>query len=134
MTRDLGPAGPQRRGWATTGQVSSCRSVVRSRRFGRSGAPGGVAFAVGLTVIPLAMSGNLVGLPAFGPQQSCSRAASQLAASKQATDSIPANYLADYQKVGAKSGIPWEVLAGIGEVESNHGRANLPGVRSGQNG
>jgi cell wall-associated NlpC family hydrolase len=147
MTRDLGPAGPQRRGWATTGQVSRYRSV-RSRRYGGPGRPGGgrgplfglliatgvVAFAVGLTVIPLAMSGNLVGLPAFGPQQSCSRPGNQLTASKQAKDSIPANYLADYQKVGARSGIPWEVLAGIGEVESNHGRANLPGVRSGQNG
>jgi cell wall-associated NlpC family hydrolase len=102
--------------------------------FGLLVAIGVVAFAVGLTVIPLAMSGNLVGLPAFGPQQSCSRSGNQLTASKQAQDSIPANYLTDYQKVGARSGIPWEVLAGIGEVESNHGRASLPGVRSGQNG
>jgi cell wall-associated NlpC family hydrolase len=149
MTRELGPAGP-RRTWAATGQASRYRSVIRSRGFGRSGAPGGsggrgplfglligtgvVAFAVGLTIVPIAMSGSLVGLPAFAPQQSCSQPASQLVASKQATDSIPANYLADYQKTGAQYGIPWEVLAGIGEVESNHGRANVPGVRSGQNG
>ncbi len=151
MTRDLGPVGPQRGGWAASmGQVSRYRSVLRARRLGRSGTAGGpggrgplfglliavgvVAFAVGLAIIPIAMSGNLVGLPAFGPQQSCSQPASQLAASKQATDSIPADYLADYQKAGTQYGIPWEVLAGIGEVESNHGRANMPGVRSGQNG
>ncbi len=30
-------------------------------------------------------------------------------------------------------GLPWSVLAGIGKVESDHGRANLPGVRSGSN-
>jgi cell wall-associated NlpC family hydrolase len=30
-------------------------------------------------------------------------------------------------------GLPWSVLAGIGEVESDHGRSGLPGVRSGSN-
>ena len=30
-------------------------------------------------------------------------------------------------------GLPWSVLAGIGEVESGHGRPPLPGVHSGQN-
>ena len=30
-------------------------------------------------------------------------------------------------------GLPWSVLAGIGEVESGHGRSPLPGVHSGQN-
>jgi len=102
--------------------------------FGLLIATGVVAFAVGLTIVPIAMSGSLVGLPAFAPQQSCTQPAGHLVASKQATDSIPTNYLAGYQKIGAHYGIPWEVLAGIGEVESNHGRANMPGVRSGQNG
>ncbi len=150
MTRDLGPAGPRRRGWSTTGEVRRYGSALRSRRTGRSRTPGGsggrgplfglfigvgvVAFAIGLTVIPIAMSGNLVGLPAFAPQQSCTQNASQLVASKQAKDSIPANYLTDYQKAGTQYGIPWEVLAGIGEVESDHGRVNMPGVRTGQNG
>jgi hypothetical protein len=30
-------------------------------------------------------------------------------------------------------GLSWAILAGVGKVESNHGRANLPGVRSGLN-
>jgi peptidoglycan DL-endopeptidase CwlO len=86
-------------------------------------------------VIPITMSGSLVGLPAFGPQ-SCATPGSgaQFAASRQAKNSIPANYLAIYRKAGARYGIPWAVLAGIGEVESDHGRAKLPGVTSSQNG
>jgi peptidoglycan DL-endopeptidase CwlO len=48
--------------------------------------------------------------------------------------SIPANYLTIYQQTGQKYGVPWPILAGIGEVESDHGRSNLPGVRSGSNG
>jgi membrane-bound lytic murein transglycosylase B len=34
---------------------------------------------------------------------------------------------------GARYRIPWTVLAAIGKVESNHGRAQLPGVHSGSN-
>ena len=39
---------------------------------------------------------------------------------------IPAAYLADYQKAGTRYGIPWTVLAGIGEAESDHGRSDAP--------
>jgi cell wall-associated NlpC family hydrolase len=47
---------------------------------------------------------------------------------------IPAGYLAWYM-AAAKTcpGLPWSVLAGIGEEESDHGRSGLPGVRSGAN-
>ena len=47
---------------------------------------------------------------------------------------IPVDYLAWYS--GAAQGcpgLPWSVLAGIGKVESNHGRSRLPGVRTGAN-
>ena len=52
-----------------------------------------------------------------------------------AMSGIPADYLAWYM-AAAKTcpGLPWSVLAGIGEVESGHGRSALPGVRSGSNG
>jgi peptidoglycan DL-endopeptidase CwlO len=50
-----------------------------------------------------------------------------------ATTTIPAAYLADYEAAGKAYGIPWTILAGIGEVESGHGRSHLPGVRSGAN-
>jgi cell wall-associated NlpC family hydrolase len=47
---------------------------------------------------------------------------------------IPAGYLGLY--LGAARtcpGLPWGVLAGIGKVESDHGRSALPGVHSGAN-
>ncbi|MGI8449106.1 MAG: NlpC/P60 family protein [Streptosporangiaceae bacterium] len=50
-----------------------------------------------------------------------------------AAAAIPAAYLAGYQKAGARYGIPWTILAGIGEAESDHGRSDAPGVHSGAN-
>jgi hypothetical protein len=48
---------------------------------------------------------------------------------------IPAVYLALYMRAAqACPGLPWSVLAGIGKVESNHGRSQAPDVHSGANG
>jgi cell wall-associated NlpC family hydrolase len=48
--------------------------------------------------------------------------------------SIPADYLAWYMAAATTCpGLPWSVLAGIGEVESDDGRSDLPGVHSGAN-
>ncbi|HMH90762.1 MAG TPA: C40 family peptidase [Streptosporangiaceae bacterium] len=66
----------------------------------------------------------------------CSQAAgqgSQPSPSSSAKNSIPANYLAIFKQAGAKYGVPWVILAGIGKVESDDGRTNLPGVHSGSN-
>ncbi len=47
---------------------------------------------------------------------------------------IPADYLALYRAAATSCpGLPWGVLAGIGKVETNHGRSPAPGVRSGVN-
>lgn len=46
---------------------------------------------------------------------------------------IPADYYALYTKAGSDYDTDWWVLAGIGKVETNHGRSNLPGIRSGVN-
>ena len=54
-------------------------------------------------------------------------------AASAAAASIPASYLADYEKAGAAYGIPWTVLAGIGTVESDNGLSAAPGVHSGTN-
>ena len=35
---------------------------------------------------------------------------------------IPPDYLALYQQAGTELGVPWELLAAIGKVESDHGR------------
>jgi len=53
--------------------------------------------------------------------------------SQQGRASIPADYLRLYQQVGHSLGVSWTLLAGIGEVESDHGRSTLPGVHSGAN-
>lgn len=47
---------------------------------------------------------------------------------------IPAAYLTQYKAAGNTCGhLDWALLAGIGKVETNHGRSNLPGVHSGSN-
>jgi hypothetical protein len=48
---------------------------------------------------------------------------------------IPGRYLALYKAAarGACPGLHWSVLAGIGKVESDHGRSRASGVRSGLN-
>jgi hypothetical protein len=56
-------------------------------------------------------------------------------ASAAARADIPPRYLRLYQQAGARwcPGLPWGVLAAVGKLESDHGRARLPGVRSGWN-
>jgi len=57
-----------------------------------------------------------------------------LAPTAQALERIPPVYLALYQQAARRCpGLPWTVLAAIGEVESDHGRSTAPGVRSGAN-
>ena len=47
---------------------------------------------------------------------------------------IPATWSTRFhQAASACPGLPWEVLAAIGAVESDDGRSDLPGVRSGAN-
>jgi hypothetical protein len=49
---------------------------------------------------------------------------------------IPPEYLAAYRSAAARFGLEpdgWSYLAGIGKVESDHGRSTAPGVHAGQN-
>ncbi|TCP38693.1 transglycosylase-like protein with SLT domain [Tamaricihabitans halophyticus] len=47
---------------------------------------------------------------------------------------IPAEYVGWYrQAAGTCPDLDWALLAAIGKVETNHGRAELPGVSSGTN-
>jgi membrane-bound lytic murein transglycosylase B len=52
---------------------------------------------------------------------------------RAAVADVPRDYLRLYCQADARSRVPWPVLAAIGKVESDHGRARLPGVRSGSN-
>ncbi len=54
--------------------------------------------------------------------------------SRAARAEIPADYLALYRSAAwSCPGLPWGVLAGIGKVETDHGRSRAPGVREGVN-
>jgi hypothetical protein len=46
---------------------------------------------------------------------------------------IPAELQPVYRAAAASCPLPWEVLAAVGKVESDHGRSQRPGVRSGAN-
>nr|WP_051059129.1 bifunctional lytic transglycosylase/C40 family peptidase [Nocardiopsis lucentensis] len=59
--------------------------------------------------------------------------AEQPGASGYAMDSIPENYLELYMEAGEDRGIPWNILAGVGQVESHHGRWDGPGITEGHN-
>jgi hypothetical protein len=68
------------------------------------------------------------------PAHARGRPARQAPPSRAAKADIPAAYLRLYRRAAARCpGLSWSVLAGIGNVESDHGRARLPGVRSGWN-
>lgn len=100
-----------------------------------------VAVLVGATIVLLS---PLLVIPMFiaatptllgvndGGGRSCG-ADQQPGPSQAARSAIPADYLQDYKKAGEEYGIPWNVLAGIGAEETDHGRSNLPGVHSGHN-
>jgi hypothetical protein len=55
--------------------------------------------------------------------------------SKFALKDIPGPALRDYRDAAATvcPGLSWTVVAGIGKVETDHGRSTLPGVHSGTN-
>ena len=98
---------------------------------------GAIALLLGLLAIPMVVIGGTSMLFAGSGSLGCTPGASQSVAqpgvSTAAANSIPSNYLMWYRKVGQQYGISWTVLAGIGKVESDHGRTTLPGVHSGAN-
>jgi peptidoglycan DL-endopeptidase CwlO len=87
-----------------------------------------VAVAAALVLLAAAFLGAGAGI--LGQAASACQAAPP---ASPAAAAIPAAYLVGYQEAGARYGIPWTVVAGIGEVESGHGRSNAPGVHSGAN-
>jgi Transglycosylase SLT domain len=66
-------------------------------------------------------------------QSSCPGAQAQAVASANAEHGIPETYLTLYQRAGRQYAVPWQTLAGIGSIETDHGRSSAPGVRSGVN-
>ena len=108
----------------------------RSGGLGKGVVIGLLALAVlimgGLLVAPMFIMGGSGLLFATGTGCAAARG-QQPSASSDARNSIPANYLAIFQATGKKYDVPWVILAGIGKVESDDGRSDLPGVHSGAN-
>jgi hypothetical protein len=63
----------------------------------------------------------------------CSGAGIEADASAHAEQDIPARYLELYRDAAHRYGVPWPALAAIGSIETDHGRLDAPGVRSGVN-
>jgi hypothetical protein len=57
------------------------------------------------------------GIAPAAAQAACSSSVNRASA----TASIPSSYLALYQKWGSAYGVPWQLLAAVGSVESRHG-------------
>ena len=65
---------------------------------------------------------------------SAATGANGLPATETAQMDIPAEMLSVYQQAAEQTcGMPWQVLAAIGKIESDHGRSNLLGVKVGEN-
>jgi peptidoglycan DL-endopeptidase CwlO len=110
---------------------------VNRRIIGTIGIGGAIALLLCLLALPMMVFGGSSLLFAGGGGGGCvagsTGTTTQPGVSTEAANSIPANYLKWYQKVGIQYGVPWTILAGIGKVESDHGRSKLPGVTSGAN-
>ena len=103
------PAGP---GTSQLGRAAILAALAAAAAFGF------------LVMLVAAMSGR----PAAAESSMAVYGVSQLA-----LDDIPPNFLGLYQRAARKEGLDWAVLAGIGRVETNHQRSELPGVTEGAN-
>lgn len=81
----------------------------------------------GLVLLAVAAAGSVAG-PKAGSTSDGAPAGATTAGD------IPADYAARYRAAGATCPhLDWALLAGVGKIESNHGRSRLPGVHSGAN-
>jgi hypothetical protein len=85
-----------------------------------------------VTVATLSLAWSVgTALPATGETRTD---VSRTAPSEGALSSVPRPYLTWYQRAARTCpGLGWPVLAGIGEVESDHGQSTLPGVHDAAN-
>jgi peptidoglycan DL-endopeptidase CwlO len=94
-----------------------------------SGAARAGLAAAALLVLPVLLVAAATGILT----EQAAACTAQPAPTPLAAATIPARYLALYQQAGKQYGIAWEILAGIGEVESGNGQSDAPGVHSGAN-
>ena len=116
------------RGATSEGLLS--RETPRRER-GAISAP--VAIAIGVVLLIPMLFSALLGSGITSPANACGQATTPQPAAARTTAEIPPNYLRLYQATGQRYGIPWNLLAAIGQTESDHGRDPAPGVKTGQN-
>jgi cell wall-associated NlpC family hydrolase len=91
-----------------------------------------VAAAIAVVTLPLAVL--LLAAATLGNAMPGSEVRLAALPSGLALRDMPADYLAWYMGAAHTCpGLPWQDLAGIGKVESDHGRSHRPGVYSGAN-
>jgi hypothetical protein len=110
-------------------------AVLPLRLLGWLGLRGSVILAcllvLAVTAYGVAEDLGLLDPPASAKPTRPSRLAPPSSAAKL---DVPTGYLRLYQRAARRCpGLSWSVLAAVGKVESDHGRARLPGVRSGWN-
>jgi hypothetical protein len=90
----------------------------------------------GVGVIALLIIGALFASLGAGVVGTMGAPEPEQAAGSLDVDGIPPAYLVAYERAAARFKLGpdgWSMLAGIGSVESDHGRSTQPGVSSGQN-
>lgn len=91
----------------------------------------GVAAVVALLALVMAPVAVTIGTVLLGPGSA--QSSNEDGVSDFAKANIPAAPLAAYRHAAQVTGAPWEIIAGIGKVECDHGQSTLPGCHSGSN-
>ncbi len=102
--------------------------IAHSRAARRLIGAGAAAIALLVLTVVLIVATLMGGL---APQSQCG--AGNYTPSAAALADIPGNYLRWIRDAGARYGLDWTVIAGTYSVETDFGRLDAPGVRSGEN-
>ncbi|MGW0804278.1 C40 family peptidase [Nonomuraea sp. NPDC002799] len=93
----------------------------------------GALLLVAVVVSPML----LISMPSFlndgGFTADCEDTTQVEEVSDSGVSDIPVEYLDLYKDYGKKIGVQWNILAAVGKRETDHGRSDLPGVKSGTN-
>src|SRR3954449_8871794 len=98
------------------------------RRLLAAGAAAVALLGLLLVLLVATLMGGLVPPSSCGPG-----AGARYAPSAVAMADIPGNYLRWIRQAGGRYGLDWSAIAGIYSIETDFGRLDAPGVRSGEN-
>jgi hypothetical protein len=99
-----------------------------ARRLLAAGAAAIALLGLLLVLLVATLTGGLAPPSSCGPGDG-----TRYAPSRVALADIPGNYLRWIRDAGDRYGLDWSVIAGIYSIETDFGRLDAPGVRSGEN-